>query len=542
MLRKKNYLLSILVVLLLVLPLGACTLPQSGTDNTTASVKPTESSTVGETTVEKGLYPFKDNITLSILTVADSNVQSAGYNDWGDTEFCKYWQEATGVNLDIKSMTKEAVQLQLSSGDYPDIARICDSTYPGGLLKKIEDELAIDLMDYADYMPDYLNTIHITEEYENYVTYTDGGIYFFANFIEVGNPTLSWRGVVLRQDFLDKLGMEIPTTNQEFYDVLKAFKDDLGCDAPFSASWWYNLLVDGFMTTEYGLVTSRSYQKDGKYYYGAYEKEYKDALAYLNRLYNEGLLDINFQTTDEATSQASLLNGKTGAHYTSAARINTLWNNATDSNFALVGIGSLNGSDGTKALYSQSDSLTPARCNAYITADCENPEAAVALFNWLYTDEGKIISNFGVEDLCWKEVNGVPTFTEYMTKNENGLSLDNMLYVQTMGNRPKVSITGVSLQRFARPEQVTAQERWADSQVRKYMLPQFTISDSDLNKEETLLWSDIVTYIKECRSKFISGAMNLDSDFDTYLNTLKSMGMDRVLELNQIGLDEYNSK
>lgn len=77
-------------------------------------------------------------------------------------------------------------------------------------------------------------------------------------------------------------------------------------------------------------------------------------------------------------------------------------------------MGSLNGSDGTKALFSQTDPFTPARYNAYITADCKNPEAAVALFNWLYTDEGKIVANFGVEDLCWKEVNGVPTFTEYI--------------------------------------------------------------------------------------------------------------------------------
>lgn len=172
--------------------------------------------------------------------------------------------------------------------------------------------------------------------------------------------------------------------------MLVAFRDELGCTIPLSSDWWDEVLLDyGFCTTEYGLVCAAGYQVDGQYHYGAYEEEYRDVLGYLNQLYSEGLLDPNFNTTDEATSQANLLTGKTGAHPTTCARINTISVRAEDENFQLVGVGSLNGSDGTNAYFAQTDTLTPPRAQVFITADCDQPEAAVAFFNYLYTPEGR---------------------------------------------------------------------------------------------------------------------------------------------------------
>ena len=109
--------------------------------------------------------------------------------------------------------------------------------YNGGLTAMINDELAVSLTQYADYMPDYLAALDLDPSYRPYVTYTDGNIYFFANLIEPGNITTHWRGMVVRQDFLDKLNMEAPTTNQEFHDMLAAFKEQLGCEIPLCGNW-----------------------------------------------------------------------------------------------------------------------------------------------------------------------------------------------------------------------------------------------------------------------------------------------------------------
>lgn len=493
-------------------------------------------------------YPLDGgNEPLTILTTLGSNANAAmaGYDNWNETEFIKTWIEKSGVNFTMKEVAdKAAIVLNLASGEYPDVVMAHASYYNGGLTAMINDELAIDLMDYADYMPDYLATLDIDPQYRPYVTYSDGGIYFFTNITEPGSINLHFRGMVVRQDFLDKLNMEAPTTNQEFRDLLVAFKEQLGCDIPLCGNWWKSVLVtDGFCTTEYGLVSGAGYQVDGKYHYGAYEEGYRGLMGYLNQLYAEGLLDPNFQTTDEPTSQANLLSGATGVHPTSVARISTISIRTEDPEFKLTGLGSLNGSDGTTAYFSQTATLTPGGINAYVTADCKQPELAVAMYNWLYTDEGKIISNFGPEGLCHTiDENGNPVFTEYMTNNSNGLSLDQMLYVQTMANRPKFALAEASVQLFPMPEQVQAMKNWDKTQVNTYLLPSYSVLDADAALEASNLWIDISTYISESTAKFITGEKNLEGDFDAYLAQLKSMGMDRYIEIQQNALDAYYGK
>ncbi len=64
----------------------------------------------------------------------------------------------------------------------------------------------------------------------------------------------------------------------------------------------------------------------------------------------------------------------------------------------------------------------------------------------------------------------------------------------------------------------------------------------DLIDEYTDLWVDIDLYINECRAKFISGEMDIETGFDAYIDQLKSMGMDRVVEIKQATLDAYNAR
>lgn len=491
-------------------------------------------------------YPLDgSNEPLTILMIAESNAPNVGYAGWGETAFVKEWQKQTGINFEIKEAADDAALiLTLASGTYPDVVMMYESTYNGGNTAIIEDELAINLLDYAEYMPDYLNIINSYDEYSRYVTSPDGGINFFANLISTDNVVVHWLGMVVRQDMLDKLNMEVPTTNEEFYNYLVACRDELGCDIPLAGNMWAWVLFEhGFASTEYGLVTADKYQKDGQYRHGAYEPEYRDYLGYIKKLYDEGLFDPNFQTTDEATSQASLLSGETAAHPTTCARINTISARATDEEFQLVAVGSLNGSDGTKAYYTQTDSRTPTRCNAYITADCDQPELAVQLFNWLYTEYGQIVSNFGAEGKSWNyDENGKPVLTEYMTKNDMGLSLDQMLYVESMANKPSLVINDLSLQRFAMQEQRDAMKIWDNTDATTYMLPSYSITDAELSAEAANLWTDLSTYISESRVKFITGEMNLEADFDNYLAQLKTMGMDRYIEIQQTGLDAYYNK
>ncbi len=85
-----------------------------------------------------------------------------------------------------------------------------------------------------------------------------------------------------------------------------------------------------------------------------------------------------------------------------------------------------------------------------------------------------------------------------------------------------------------------ALSQWCVSDVKKYKLPPLTIASDDMS-EYTSLNSDLNTYIQEMLVKFVKGTESLD-DFDDYLTTLKKMGMDRVIEIQQKAYDEYESR
>ena len=63
----------------------------------------------------------------------------------------------------------------------------------------------------------------------------------------------------------------------------------------------------------------------------------------------------------------------------------------------------------------------------------------------------------------------------------------------------------------------------------------------DEGTEYSSLFTDISTYVDECNVKFIMGQMSLD-DYDAYRDTLKKMGIERCIELQQAALDRYNAR
>ena len=94
--------------------------------------------------------------------------------------------------------------------------------------------------------------------------------------------------------------------------------------------------------------------------------------------------------------------------------------------------------------------------------------------------------------------------------------------------------------RHPEQSQIVAYERWSNTDHDEHVVIHTAVLDEYLD-EYTDLWTDINLYIDECRAKFISGEMSIENDFDAYIDTLKSMGMDRICEIKQITLDAHNA-
>ena len=99
------------------------------------------------------------------------------------------------------------------------------------------------------------------------------------------------------KDWLDELGLEVPTTMDEWHTVLTAFKEKKGAAAPYTFEYTNNqyLTSDPFA---YAYGTNRSFYvgSDGKVHFGATEEGYKEFLTTMAQWYGEGLIDPDLAT------------------------------------------------------------------------------------------------------------------------------------------------------------------------------------------------------------------------------------------------------
>jgi len=127
---------------------------------------------------------------------------------------------------------------RIGSGDVPDFF-LCDVLSDADRINLIEQEIVMDINEALEYS----NGQALSEFAEGGLyninrkmrTYTDGGMYYLANVskqISVENPLFpndiqanNW-AMQIRQDWLDDLGLEMPTTTDEFIDVLVAFQEN----------------------------------------------------------------------------------------------------------------------------------------------------------------------------------------------------------------------------------------------------------------------------------------------------------------------------
>ena len=141
-------------------------------------------------------------------------------------------------------------------------------------------------------------------------------------------------------------------------------------------------------------------------------------------------------------------------------------------------------------------------------------------------------------------VDGVPTYTEWITHNPDGLS---MQYAMAQYNRaavgggPFVQSVVYADQYFWREQQKEATVTWSQHDGEKYRMPQYQVAGEDA-AEFNRIAADINTYVAESRVKFITGELSLDDYESVYLKTLNDMGYERYLEILQEACDRYYTR
>ncbi len=202
---------------------------------------------------------------------------------------------------------------------------------------------------------------------------------------------------VIRYDILEKNNLQMPTTWDEWFVVMKQLKTIYPDSTPFSGrNKGANMLTHPSFSM--GCPPGLYFDYDtNQYSIGALETQYREILQFFVRCYEEGILDPNWQTVDSNTWDQGVTNNKIFFWYDNAgfAAGQTANLQKSDPEAKMQVMPLMVNSQGEKqgVLYNQ-HSYTAFWA---LSANAAEPEKLLKFMNWLYSDEGMYICNYGKE-------------------------------------------------------------------------------------------------------------------------------------------------
>lgn len=551
--KNAKKLVALLLSLALVLSLGAC----GGNGGSSTSSEASPSSTTEESgaaaesgdesqaeTAETGEFqlPIVDEPTTLSYFVADDSNAAIMTTDWNDNEFYQEMERRTGVHLEFEMVSSADYQtnfnLMIASGNLADMIYVGASYYAEGVDAAIDDGYFLDLTDLVDeYMPNYERIRTSDVQYELLST-TDSGRLGAVYELRQSKQG-PWLGLWIRQDWLDDLNLDTPVTFDDYHEVLTAFKNEKGATAPlilnFSGS-------DGeFGTMSGGLNVLNSWQLDetGKVNFGPYMDAWKEYVTIMHQWYTEGLIDPDFMATDERTADmAKVVTGASGV-FAALYTMPSVYEAASeDPNMNLAPVNPPVMNEGDEGHIRLRDSYTSG--NTAISADSENWEVALRWLDYLYTEEGALLANYGVEgDTFEFDENGEPVFTDKILNNENGWTMTQTVASYLCPSAGIANWSDWTRELAGVPEKDQAcNDVWSEFSD-DWRLPSSVTLTQDESTERAALYADISTIVKEQTAQFISGALDIESNWDAYISALEASGMERAIEITQAAYDRY---
>ncbi len=493
----------------------------------------------------KTIYPLDSGVTLTYWMDLHPNVALVAKN-FGDTDFAKELQKRTGVKIKFihpaVGQAKEAFSLMLASGELPDIIEYNWLTIPGGPNNAIRDGNIIKLNSVMPkYAPNLRSYLKKNPKYDRMIK-TDEGNYYVFPFLRADLSLLVTSGPMLRKDWLDELGLKVPETINEWYIVLKAFKEKKGAAAPLTVESYTHLasmMSGGFDNT------NGFYLDKGKVKYGGIEPNRKNYLATMTKWYNEGLLDKNFASNNRKIVDSNIINGKSGAAYGSGGSglgryLDSM--KGKDSKFNLVAAMFPAVKKGGKPNFSPISQYFGGTGSAAITSKCKAVEEAARLLDYGYSREGGLFYNFGIEGVTYKLVNDSPVFTEFVLKNPENLSNTQVMakYMRSSSNGPYIQDKRYIEQYYEYPQQKEALVLWQKTNYMSHMLPPLTPTPDESGQLSKLM-NEISTYQDEMTVKFIMGIEPINN-FEKYVAQLKKLGIDQAIAIYQAAVERYNRR
>lgn len=478
------------------------------------------------------------NDTVPVLTIWSDWGINDYFKDQGDAYYWKAIEEATGVDLEFidSSGGKDALSILVGTDDLPDIIIEYDGTLPGGVQKMMADGSIIPLNDLMEEgkLPNFKAYLNSDPEADK-LCKNDDGLYAWAPMIRKPDSPLVFNGNMIRQDWLDELGLDMPETIQDMEDVLLAFKEKKGCDVGFSFAYKnYERIVNAF-----GICEGMYIGSDDKVHFGAIEDEYLEFLTLFNNWMKMGILDPDGFTQEIDAFYAKIASGRTGLVWGNTGgelgKIETMKAENPTMDFQPAPNPVLKEGD----VFPVDQSNYRVNNIGYmISSTCSNRDAAAKVIDYVYGEEGNMRANFGEEGVTYEIKDGEIVFTDLVLNNPEGLSIQKALSLYAgNNNKPFLVEKDMMLGSYALDVQKKSLEVWATPDAAVKKMPPLTMTAQEAQEYNSLM-TDIQTYVDEFKLKFIMGTESLEN-YPRFVENIKSMNVERALEIQQAAYERY---
>lgn len=540
----------------------------------TAAAQPSEAeSAAAEPAKEAGPAITGNGETLVIGIQSQALIE-----DYEDNYFTKMLEEALNINLEMVLLPSGAgdfrtkVSMMLASGeDIPDV--FIGSAFENATVRAYgEQGLLLPLNEYMedpDMNPNWLTVPEdVRKEIIDQCATPDGTMYGFGKLNSSTWNNHPYRTFINRA-WLDKLGLEMPTTTDELYNVLKAFanedpngngkKDEIatyGITSMEGRNIIWNLMNSFIFynggSQNYGLALS----EDGSTVIAPYTAdEFRDGLEYCRKLCEEGIIPEAVFTDDKTQFEANL-NAETPVVGMVGSLSTSHWANAdTNPNFmeleAMVPVA------GPEGIAYTPTKKAAATMQYVIAADCEHPELAYALGEYIYNRDVTLTGRYGVKGIDWTNAPEIvaPIAKERPEVKAGVIAEDNAVLfryrtdinIWTTANKTtwknvQHGYAGDLIEIDAKSafdsEQPTnkAKEVFYYNYIGRYpehILP-FLVYGADESEAVVEYGTAVKKYVDSSAAEFITGQRPLDDQsWNEYLQNLEAIGLQQLLEAAQ---------
>jgi putative aldouronate transport system substrate-binding protein len=525
--------------------------------------KGNSASNADKVDMENLAFPLAETVTITGTTSYPVGTEE----DPNNRTIFKRLEEDTNVHVEWTAISSDQwadkITLNMSNAN-----TLTDFVFSAGfsdndLIRYADQGVIVPVEEYIDeYMPNLKAVFDAHPEYRTMCEDENGHIWALPWIEQLGSEKTAIQTVgnnmpFINQKWLDFLGLETPTTVDEFEQVLLAFKEhsselqkEFGIEGdiiPMSCivnDQDPNLLINGFGDGigDVDMGQHIAVTDDKQVVCTATTDGFKEGIQWLHKLYDEGLIDPECFTQDWSTYVAKGKSHRYGVCFT--------WD--------VANIDNINDYVPLAALQADTVNVTPQngsftsgfdRGRCVVTSVCTNPAFVCAWLDKMYDPFQSPQNNWGT----YGEDDDFDIFE--LGTNANG---DEMLKHAALGDASPVEVREAEcvggplaiLDEYydvyvTCPDDAQYRLDWikdyyTDDMHGKYVYPRVFMSAED-NEKLSTIQTDLVSYINSTRAEFIRDGIT-DASWKAYVDQVNSYGLEEYLEIYQKYLDDFYAK